>query len=120
MICNFKEITCRDFYSWYHVSIEQKLYQRTENAEQFCFHIILKKLNNDIFHIQYGFLKTDSLDLIKRKVKNVFSRKDDDTVIDYYKVLKASIEWFENIEGSNVPFTFKDEVLYDSRKIAKE
>ena len=116
MICDIKEIRCRDFYNYYHDTIEQKLYQRTENTEQFCFHIILEKPNSDILHIQYGFLKSSSLDLIKRKVESVFSRKDEDTIIDYYKVLKASIEWFE--EGSDVlPFTFKDDVLYDSHKI---
>ena len=117
MICDLKEIRCCDFYSWYHVSIEQKLYQRTGNINHVCLHLALENFNSDIFHIQYGFRKEDSIELICSKVRTLFSAKDGNIVIDYYKVIRVTIEWFESIEWSDVPFVFKDEILYDSRKI---
>lgn len=120
MICDLKEIRCRDFYNWYHSTIEQRLYQLTGNINHVCLHVITERLNGDLFHIQYGFRKEDNIELIRSKVRTVFSVKDGNSPIDYYKVFRVTIEWFENIEGSDVPFTFKDEILYDRRKIAKE
>ena len=120
MICDLKEIRCRDFYNQYHDSIEQRLYQLTGNINHVCLHLITERPNSDLFHIQYGFIKEDNIELIRSKVETVFSTKCGNIPINDYKVFKVTIEWFDNIEGSDVPFTFKEDVLYDSRKIAKE
>ena len=111
MICNSTEISAKWFWLAYGSIIDGKIYHNLSKHDKIFLKLTLDSPCSTPIHVQMGFSKEDSKDVIDKKVHDCFHcinpiYNDSEITIEINKVLHVKIEWEDG-----------KEILYDKKEV---